>query len=126
MFNEKLLLSDTDRARLVRLLGMLSSSFDAERATAGSLADRFIRERDLTWEHIVVHGVTPQHDPNRRSSPARTWRDVVVECQQHSEQLTDWEIKFLGSIATWRGIPTPKQRAKLDDIAERLGVEPAP
>jgi hypothetical protein len=120
-----LALSAADRARLVRLLGMLNSSFDAERETAGSLADRFIREHNLTWEQIVAHGVESQHHQHRRPSTARSWHDVVVDCQQRPERLNQWERDFLASISTCRSGLTPKQKAKLDDIAERLRVKPA-
>jgi hypothetical protein len=47
-------LSEPDRTRLVRLLGMLGSDHQGERANAGALADRFIRERELTWEQVVA------------------------------------------------------------------------
>lgn len=115
------ILSDIDRAKLVRLLGMLNSSFDAERATAGALADRFIRDRKLTWDQVVAQEQGPYQD----SPPQRTWRDIVADCQRRSEWLNRWEHDFLASLSMWRGSLTPRQAAKLADIAERLGVEPA-
>ncbi len=111
-------LSDVDRARLVRLLGMLNSTFDAERATAGRLADKFIRERNLTWDQIIGAEDRQQHQ-------SQSWRGVVAGCQRQAERLNQWERDFLASISTCRSGLTPKQKAKLDDIAERLGVKPA-
>jgi hypothetical protein len=66
-------LSDVDRARLVRLLGMLNSTFDAERATAGRLADQFIRERNLTWDQII--GAETASSINR--NPGGAWLPAV-------------------------------------------------
>jgi hypothetical protein len=119
-------LSDTDRTRLIRLLGMLNSSFDAERANAGAMADRLVRSRNLTWEQVVAHVEEQQRRQQQKSPPPRrTWHDVIEDCQYRPELLSTWEVTFLGSIVTWQGRLTPKQQAKLIAIAERLGVEQA-
>jgi hypothetical protein len=39
-------------ARLVKLLGMLGSAYEGERANAAALIDRMIREHGLTWQQI--------------------------------------------------------------------------
>jgi hypothetical protein len=106
-------LSDTQRTKLVKLLGMLNSTFDNERATAAALADRLIRERNLTWEHVIARTGERQHkryhqQAPSRPSPRRPWRDVAADCSRQP----------------WRGQLTAKQQVKLNDIAERLGVEP--
>jgi hypothetical protein len=111
-------LSEPDRTRLVRLLGMLGSDHQGERANAGALADRFIRERELTWEQVVA-------SEGQQQSQSRTWHDVVADCQRQPARLSQWERGFLASISAWRGSLTRKQQAKLEDIAARLGVEPA-
>jgi hypothetical protein len=121
-------LSDAERAKLVRLLGMLNSNFDAERATAAALADRFIRDRGLTWNEIVNDADEEPHQQywGQPPPPVRTWRDVAAACQRKCERLNQWERDFLASILAWRRSLTQRQAAKLDDIAERLGVEPDP
>ena len=38
-----------DRDRLAKILGLLGSDYDGERASAGAMAWAFLRERGLTW-----------------------------------------------------------------------------
>jgi hypothetical protein len=46
------------RTRGIKLLGMLGSSFDGERAAAGLLIDKLLKENSLTWEDIWPDAVT--------------------------------------------------------------------
>ena len=43
-------LSAAERLKLIRMLGMLGSDFEAERAAAALKASQLIRSRGLTWE----------------------------------------------------------------------------
>jgi hypothetical protein len=120
-------LSDTARARLVKLLAMLNSTFDNERATAGALADRLIRECNLTWDQVAARpNDGQQHQGQSPSPPPRNRRDVVAECQAKAWLLTDWEERFLARVGSWRGSLTAKPLVKLNNIAWRVGVELAP
>ena len=122
-------LSDSDRTRLARLLGMTGSQHDGEALNAARLAHRLIRERKTTWEQVISNA--PEHQQShhqqyqqqqyRREAP-RAWRDCVRECQGYRDFLSDWEIQFLANVAKWRGALTPKQRSKLHDICTRLRV----
>ena len=115
-------LPESDRVRLVRLLGMLGSVHAGEVANAGALADQLVRRHGLTWEQVIsANG--QQERQQHASPPCRTWRDVIVECRARPDRLSAWEIRFLANIAVWRRALTPKQRAKLITIAEYLGVE---
>jgi len=42
-------LAPPDRDRLAKILGLLGSEYDGERASAGAMAWAFLRERGLTW-----------------------------------------------------------------------------
>jgi hypothetical protein len=42
-------LAPPERARLAKILGLLGSDYDGERASAGAMAWAFLRERGLTW-----------------------------------------------------------------------------
>lgn len=46
-------IADADRQRLVRLLGMLGSAHEGERANAASLLERERQRLGLTWEDIM-------------------------------------------------------------------------
>jgi hypothetical protein len=96
--------------RLIKLLGMLGSAHDGERAAAGLKAHEFIRRHGLTWSDIIV--TTP---------PKIGWREKVRACETYRHLLNDKERAFVLQLATrWRGTPTEKQLAWLDRIWENL------
>jgi hypothetical protein len=95
--------------RLLKLLGMLGSAFDGERAAAGLKAHEFIKRHGLQWTDIIV--VTP---------PKIGWREKVRACEAHLHLLSDKERAFLRTMPTWRGTPTDKQLGWLDRIYENL------
>jgi len=45
---------DFDHRRLARLLGMLGSSHDGVVLNAARLADRHLREHDMTWPQVLA------------------------------------------------------------------------
>lgn len=98
--------------RLVKLLGLLASSHDGERAAAGLKADQLIRERGLQWTDVICL-------PSLKPEPL-SWRDMVQECLNARSALNSAEISFLRSLRTWRGTPTPKQMAWLERIFEAV------
>jgi hypothetical protein len=98
--------------RLIKLLGMLSSAHDGERAAAGQKAHEFIRRHGLTWSEILLAGPA--------SPPKLGWRDKQRACQAHEHCLNSRERAFVLSLARWRGTPTEKQLAWLDRIYENL------
>lgn len=49
-------LSDSETNRLIKLLGMLGSGFDGERANAAAKANELIRSKGLTWESYILGG----------------------------------------------------------------------
>jgi hypothetical protein len=73
--------------RLLKLLGMLGSAFDGERAAAGLKAHEFIKRHALQWTDIIV--VTP---------PKIGWREKVRACEAHLHLLSDKERAFLRTM----------------------------
>ena len=97
---------------LVKLLGMLGSAHDGERAAAGLKAHELIRRHGLTWPDILLAAPT--------SPPKLGWRDKLTACAAHQHCLNSRERAFVLSLARWRGTPTEKQLAWLDRIYENL------
>jgi hypothetical protein len=84
--------------RLRKLLGMLGSDHEGERAAAGRIASDLLRAHRLTWADVV--GAEAQvrvwHEPQGH-------REAACECLAWPEILTNWEREFLRSIAgRWR------------------------
>jgi hypothetical protein len=90
--------------RLRKLLGMLGSDYDGERAVAGRMASDLLRQHRLTWADVV--GSEAQVVTTSR---VRVWhepkghRESSAQCLAWPEILTDWEKEFLRSISgRWR------------------------
>jgi hypothetical protein len=116
-------LSEQDRERLAKLLGLLSSDHAGERASAGLMAWKFIKSRDLTWFE-VLQPVLPVAAERPSGPTSGNWRQVVAHCQRYGADLgllTTWEEDFLASLAGRRFAPTAKQLAVLNKIQLKVG-----
>jgi hypothetical protein len=105
--------SEDARTRLIRLLGLLGSDFDGERATAGAMANRLVRDLGLTWGDVVV-----TIEPMRRvdHGPAFAWK-TLAEGVLASDFATAWEITFCRSLLSRRrGRLTQRQSETLENI----------
>src|SRR6516164_6718925 len=91
--------------RLIKLLGMLGSAHDGERAAAGLKAHELIRRHGLTWKELLLD-VAPTSEPAKLG-----WRAKVAACTAHQHCLNTKERAFVFSLAQWRGTPTDKQLA---------------
>jgi hypothetical protein len=100
--------------RLTKLLGLLSSDHDGERAAAGRKADQFVRSLGLSWSDIVF--------PSDAIAD-RDWHAMAAYCNRHSDQLTDKERDFIATMLEWRRRPSEKQEKWLCDIYARLVSE---
>jgi hypothetical protein len=138
-------LSEADRVRLSKLLGMCGSDFDGERAAAALAADRLIRDRGMTWEQVLIPS-PPIEKPTRASweepesrawdqpsreepwwwekPPHRDWRQTRALCLNHEWDLSNWELEFLQGLDRFPRL-SAKQRAVLDRIAKRVLREDA-
>jgi hypothetical protein len=73
-----------ERARLARILSMLSSPYENERAAAGLLASVFLTKRGLAWADILgscpsadaeIDAEKPKYERRRnRRMSSRSWR----------------------------------------------------
>jgi len=108
-------LSAPERAKLVNILGMLASDFDGERAAAGLLASRMLRQAGLTWSDLIGQ---PETSRRREDVPA-DWRADIDLVRRHPQFCTEWEREFAHSIAHRPRI-SPKQAAVLTRIATAI------
>lgn len=112
-------LADVDRAKLTRLLGMLGSTFDAEVANAGRLADKLVRSAGLTWPDVIAPALPSlNHEPT--ADPLRgDWRGMAATCTRFPHLLDKWEWQFLRGLQQFPRLST-KQHAILIRIVTRL------
>jgi hypothetical protein len=118
------------RVKLVKLLGMLGSDHDGERANAARLADEHRRKSGLTWHDLVLpiaedpprkarkpRKAKPRKPPEPPPPPPPTWQDKAREVET-SGRATEWELSFVGSLLTrWSGRElTEKQAAVLERL----------
>jgi hypothetical protein len=103
-------------ARLAKVLGRLGSDFDAERATAGRMADQLVRAAGLSWETVL--GVVDAAD----DAPPECHRELARWVLARLPDLGERDRRFLGDMSTWLREPSPKQRAWLAGLALRAGV----
>jgi hypothetical protein len=117
-------LTTPDLDRLIKLLGMLGSGFDGERAAAGRLIHEFVTTRKLSWHDLLV-SMPPLPPPIVVVKPSRTWVEVVEEIlERHAGALRPAERNdFLPSLLDKGRYPSIKQEAWLLDIVQRCGVE---
>jgi len=108
-------LSSPDRAKLISVLGMLGSNFDGERAAAGLLASRMLREAGLSWADVIDTSALP---PPREAAPSG-WRTDLALAERHLSFCRPWEQAFVANLST-RATITPKQRAALNEISAAL------
>src|SRR4051812_18279276 len=122
------------RTRLVRLLGMLGSDFDGERAAAAAKADELVRDLGLTWDAVVASPALapPPPPPPPVPPPSSNWtgwtgwrrpahQRAAGACLRAPTRWTAWERKFLASVEAQPSI-SEKQRAILAELAARAGV----
>ncbi len=119
-------LTGADRAKLVKVLALLSSSHDGERAAAGFMASRMLRERGLDWDSLIAPAMLAlprQPDIGRASRPptcpASSWSGEIRFLLRHLDRLNGWEVSFLRSTST-RSRLTAKQGEVLVRLYDRL------
>ena len=116
-------LSPAERTRLVGILGRLGSDHDGERAAAGLLATRLLRDRNLSWDDLIADGGGRQGVHAGASAgpgPGATWQANLGQCLRHVGTLSIWEADFCLSLSARRKVLPPAQVAKLAEIAAEL------
>jgi hypothetical protein len=121
--------AQASRPKLAGILGMLGSEHDGEVLAAARMAERLRREMGATWHDLIA--CPPEPETSRRSDPPRPsrpqaphWRATVARCRARPDRLSDFERRFLASLAGFRTL-SPKQATVLVGIAERLDAEDA-
>ena len=119
-------LSDADRARLVKVLGLLASPHPGERDAAGCAAVRLLQDRKLGWGDVITPPVIAPQPAWSSAGQSRAswtapsaWRDTARFCQCYPQALTDWETNFLDGLLSRRSLST-KQTAILSAIAAKV------
>ena len=97
---------------LGKLIPRLASNHDGEVVATVAAIGRVLAANKLDW-----------HDLAAALNPAGIdddFHDVIAFCAMHAARLSSKERDFIRQIARWRGKPTEKQIAWLDDIAAKL------
>ena len=117
-------LSELDRMRLAKLLGMIGSEHEPEALVAAKMADQFVRARKLRWEDVITP--PPPINPVRHAldvaREAATAFNEAEACVRYGVGiLTEWELGFCRSLLTFPRI-SGKQRTILSKIADKLAL----
>ena len=109
-------LDPSTKNRLVKLLGMLGSDHDGERANAAHAADKLLRQNGLTWREWIEGRQKP-----REPEPAGVGiLDAIERCLGCPEMLNEWERRFLGDVRARAPDLTEKQLAKVEQIYRKV------
>jgi hypothetical protein len=108
-----------DKNRLEKLLGMLGSSFDGERANAARMIQALAEKNKMTINEMVAKVMIGTAPPSPKTSKGPTWTDVSPTPKRHttsgavlgndllfgletaleSNALTDWERSFAEDVS---------------------------
>lgn len=115
-------LTPAERTRLVGILGRLGSNHDGERAAAGLLASRMLRDRGLSWDTLLTVQDAP---PTTRAGAQRSGaqQDAAADlafCRRHVAHLSPWQAEFVASLAQWNTPWSAAQRMKVRQVAGQL------
>lgn len=141
---------DADKKKhLIKLLGMIGSAHDGEVLNAAKLAQRVLGAEGITWEELL-NGVKSNNNNNdyqigystgyktgyergvtdgigrsmTRVRPPSWYNFVRTVYDDHLDDLTEWEQGFVENwVARRWNNPSPKQRAVLERIADKLGID---
>ncbi len=108
---------------MVAILGRLGSDFDGERAAAGLLASRLLRDKGLCWDDLILTGGGVRQALGGAQGGHSPWppgQDNLVLCLRWLGELSAWEVAFVTDLRRKRRPLTPAQAAKLAQIADAL------
>ena len=107
-------LGQAEREKLAKLLGLLSSEHSGERDAAGLAAQRFLKQRGISWVEVLI----PQ-PAERRLPEFGTWRATCRRLMERPRDLRAWERTFVADLPNFGRISV-KQRYVLTEIAKRV------
>jgi hypothetical protein len=113
--------------KLAKLCGRLASDHGGERAAAGLLASRLLRNAGLTWDDVlrpprpapVARCWNPGH-PAPTAAPHGHRAAARRALELGGARLTPWEASFLANLEKRRDPPSRRQAAALGGILDRL------
>jgi hypothetical protein len=76
-----------DRERLIKLIGMLGSSFDGERATAARFIEKIARDHKLTINEAIAQAHNGMATPDERRAILENYRRMEAMAKQREEAL---------------------------------------
>ena len=114
-------LSTAEIDKLCAILALLTSDKAGEAAAAGAAATRFLAARGLTWRDLLVPVLPKPETPPQFDlfdDWPRHWRVAVEACRQGPIGLSDWDRRFLETIAGYSHQPSDRQ---LDIVVTIVG-----
>jgi len=123
-----------DKTRLSKLLGMLGSSFDGERATAASMIQKLAEKYKMTINELVIaaHGgvAAPREAPQPRPKhhqqgmfSNKTLQALELALQNFRHFMTPWEQQFAEDVSGRYSRDyelSPKQLAVVERILGKI------
>ena len=98
-----------DHGLLAKLCGMFGSDHAGERANAAAAADRLVRQAGMRWPDVI----SPPPPPSPGSADIGDAKKAIAFCRRFPAVLTQWEARFLASVAAQQFRLTRKQRGVL-------------
>lgn len=117
-------LEGKERERLVALLGMTGSDGDGEALNAIRLANKFLKDRKITWADVIggiqiVERTVTVNSPPRKKNSSKQHQDMAHEIMDsYGGDLKPKEYSFVNDMMTWN-VPSEKQMDWLRTIYER-------
>jgi hypothetical protein len=93
-------ISDADIKRRDKLLGMLSSEFDGERATASSMLAKMAASYKMTIPELCQASTKPSPGPKPEATGPDNEMLMMLRkvIDYHLDLVTQWEEEFLESV----------------------------
>ncbi|MEO6092330.1 MAG: hypothetical protein ABIT04_10350 [Novosphingobium sp.] len=115
-------LDPADMDRFGKLLGLLGSDHDGERASAAGKATEFLSRRRLGWYDIAEQLKRPPVVIPPRLEPSRSHQVDARRCLTSGVAWKPHELEFLSQMAAQLRRPTDKQRDWLDGLLDRVAA----
>jgi hypothetical protein len=124
------LLDPQARDKLIKLLKLLGSQHDGERASAGKMAHELLRQLGLSWSEVIAqpnpfaefeaNSKVYARRRNGSQDDSEIWDQKFDLLRAHRDQLNEWEKEFLGNAERYRHHLTPKQQAIVDRLVKQV------
>ena len=115
-------LEGKERERLVALLGMTGSDGDGEALNAARLANKFLKDRKMTWSEVIGTIVIVEKEVVKAPSKSAKNKDHQLLAQEILDRvgmrLTNKEHSFVSDMINWN-VPTERQLDWLKTIYDR-------